>query len=596
MTHPLLHLDRAQVHMDRTEIPVEIDPSHPLFDHSVHGQRILPGAACWDLALAAGTAVLSVPPRGLTDVSMRAPFRPSADARVVLAWRDTALTFEILDGAHALCSGRFLLSETHARANPLPNVGARCAREFPPARLYNALRERGMHHGPALRALSSIRLGQGEALGHLLLPDAGVPGCTLEPSLVDAAMQVVAAWLLDGFGNRDGMYVPFELGQLRMDSALPRECLSHVVIQPSTTNELVRCDIQILDVTGASCAQLVGLAFKRVTAQQLARAASGLALQTVNWVQRLPGAAATAARLFVDGPDDVVAQLKHEGHVVLDSPGGAMVAFVAPEASDPVERFLASAKRLQALLAQKPASLLCVIPASDGPSDALLEGLCAALSDEYRDISCRSITAPRQHLAQSIAAELSEQDEPAVRWTAHGRMVPRVERVPLVPEAAAFHPGDVILVTGGAKGIGAEVCRLAGLVKVAEMEGVILSVETDGATLTADPLGAAELCRRAPGLALTLDPSHYHIGPHAANYDCLFAHVRHVRLRDTGNTPEQFQVRIGQGEMEYGRIVSQLDRCRYDRALSVDIRDVPDNSFPIEPEVRKLKYLLESLV
>jgi sugar phosphate isomerase/epimerase len=169
------------------------------------------------------------------------------------------------------------------------------------------------------------------------------------------------------------------------------------------------------------------------------------------------------------------------------------------------------------------------------------------------------------------------------------RAVCRLARVSTVP-----------LVTVPAAPVGAsfddEVKRLAELVKLAEMEGVILTVETSAATLTADPLGAVELCRRTPGLALTLDPSHYHIGPHPANYDCLFPHVRHVRLRDTGNTPDQFQVRIGQGELEYGKIISQLDRFSYDRALTVDIRDVPDNAFPVEPEVRKLKYLLESLV
>ena len=100
-----------------------------------------------------------------------------------------------------------------------------------------------------------------------------------------------------------------------------------------------------------------------------------------------------------------------------------------------------------------------------------------------------------------------------------------------------------------------------------------------------------------PASALTLDPSHYHVGPHGpVEYDNLYPYVRHVRLRDTGNTPDQFQVRIGQGEMEYGKFVSHLDRVRYDRALTVDIRDVPDNPFPVEPEVRKLKYLLESLV
>ena len=48
--------------------------------------------------------------------------------------------------------------------------------------------------------------------------------------------------------------------------------------------------------------------------------------------------------------------------------------------------------------------------------------------------------------------------------------------------------------------------------------------------------------------------------------------------------------------IEYGRIVTQLSRFHYERLLSVDIRDIPDAPFAMEPEVRKLKFLLESLV
>lgn len=143
----------------------------------------------------------------------------------------------------------------------------------------------------------------------------------------------------------------------------------------------------------------------------------------------------------------------------------------------------------------------------------------------------------------------------------------------------------------------AEVSRLREWSKIAAAEGVILTVETHSATVTADPLGAAELCRRVPGLFLTLDPSHYEVGPHGPiNHDALFPLVRHLRLRDTGIGANEFQVRIGQGQIEYGRIISQLEKCRYDRALTVDVRDIPECPFPIEPEVRKLKYLLESLV
>jgi sugar phosphate isomerase/epimerase len=143
----------------------------------------------------------------------------------------------------------------------------------------------------------------------------------------------------------------------------------------------------------------------------------------------------------------------------------------------------------------------------------------------------------------------------------------------------------------------AEVSRLRELVKITAAEGVILTVETISTAITADPVGAVELCRRVPGLGLTLDPTHYQIGPHGmVNYDAIFPFIRHVRLRDSGTSPDLFQVRIGQGVIEYGKIISQLERSRYDRALSVDLRDIPDSPFPIEPEVRKLKYLLESLV
>ena len=54
-------------------------------------------------------------------------------------------------------------------------------------------------------------------------------------------------------------------------------------------------------------------------------------------------------------------------------------------------------------------------------------------------------------------------------------------------------------------------------------------------------------------------------------------------------------MKVGQGEIEYGKIVNGLDRYRYDRALTVDMRPSSEMEFAVEPEVRKLKFLLESL-
>lgn len=142
-----------------------------------------------------------------------------------------------------------------------------------------------------------------------------------------------------------------------------------------------------------------------------------------------------------------------------------------------------------------------------------------------------------------------------------------------------------------------EIKRLTRLNALSAAEGIQLTVATLIGTLTEDPDVAVTLCQRVPGLGLTLDPSHYTAGPcQGKSYDQVFPYVRHVHLRDTGRKPDQLQVRVGQGEVEYGRIVSQLSRHQYNRLLTVDIHDVPDAPFAMEPEVRKLKYLLESLV
>jgi sugar phosphate isomerase/epimerase len=142
-----------------------------------------------------------------------------------------------------------------------------------------------------------------------------------------------------------------------------------------------------------------------------------------------------------------------------------------------------------------------------------------------------------------------------------------------------------------------EVQRLGELAGLAMREGLVLALLTHSETLTADPQVAVELCRAVPGLGLTLDPSHFLQGPQPhADYDVVFPHVKNVHLRDTGPAAGEFQVRVGQGQVEYARIIAMLQRYGYNRGLTVAIIDRPDNAFDREVEVRKLKLLLETLI
>jgi sugar phosphate isomerase/epimerase len=138
----------------------------------------------------------------------------------------------------------------------------------------------------------------------------------------------------------------------------------------------------------------------------------------------------------------------------------------------------------------------------------------------------------------------------------------------------------------------AEVERLRQLVGIASQEGVRMGLLTETGRMTEDPDTAVVLCNHVKGLSITLDPSHFIYGPRrGASFEPLLQHTCHVRLRDS--TEDRLQVRIGQGEVEYGRLITQLNKYHYNRALCVDI--VPMEGVDQNAELRKMRLLLESL-
>ena len=138
-----------------------------------------------------------------------------------------------------------------------------------------------------------------------------------------------------------------------------------------------------------------------------------------------------------------------------------------------------------------------------------------------------------------------------------------------------------------------EVERLRKLVAIAGSEGVIVSMKSQIGRFSEDPDTVGVLCDNVEGLGLTLDPSPYICGPYREkNTDSLMKYVCHVHLRDA--SPDAFQVRVGQGEVDYGRMINQLRRVDYRRALCVHIAKMEDLDHMAE--LRKMRRLLESLL
>lgn len=138
-----------------------------------------------------------------------------------------------------------------------------------------------------------------------------------------------------------------------------------------------------------------------------------------------------------------------------------------------------------------------------------------------------------------------------------------------------------------------EIERLQKLVAIAAKLGAVVAVKTTADRMTKDAETTASLCRNVPGLGVTLDPSHFIYGlKKAASWESILKYVMHVHLRDT--KPDMFQVRIGQGGVEYGKIMAQLQRMGYTRALCAHM--APIEGVDQVAELRKMRLLLESLL
>ena len=131
------------------------------------------------------------------------------------------------------------------------------------------------------------------------------------------------------------------------------------------------------------------------------------------------------------------------------------------------------------------------------------------------------------------------------------------------------------------------------MVAIATVDSAVVALKTEVGKVTEDPDTVKVLCDNVKGLGVTLDPSHFAYGENAGrSYDQILEYTYHVHLRDTNK--EDLQVRVGQGDIEYGRLISQLALVKYNRALTVDLRPLPDIDHMAE--LRKLRLLLESLV
>jgi len=212
------------------------------------------------------------------------------------------------------------------------------------------------------------------------------------------------------------------------------------------------------------------------------------------------------------------------------------------------------------------------------PSDVLANPEAAI--DACRNTRRLAIAA--LSISQTVDGRPLEGDLCYQQFAACCKMAKALKVVPLIVPAAELGTP-----------FNAEIERLRELVKIASFEGCLVAMKTQIGCMTEDPDTAAVLCDNVKGLGLCLDPTHYITGPRQGrDFSKVIPYVYHVQLRDS--TKNEMHVRIGQGEIDYGKLIGQLAAEGYNRALSAHVP--PIEGYDHRAELRKIRLLLESLL
>ncbi|MEV6669058.1 SDR family NAD(P)-dependent oxidoreductase [Streptomyces sp. NPDC051162] len=447
-----------------------------LRDHRVGGTPVLPGAAYLEFVReAAVQAEPGAAPTGvrLRDIAWLRPLEVTGPRSLGIELDRADGTFEVY--AHD-AGERVLHAQGTARVAPallaseathdIDALRANCPSRRDGAEFYALFAGMGMGYGSAFRAVETVHYGPDMALARLSLPAAAASSLTLNPGMLDAALQATLGLVLGERGAAPTENsLPFSVREVQVLAATPAEgwALVRRAEDDRRDSGVRRLDIDLCDTQGNVCVRLLGFS----TRVQQDRPSPAV---------EMPGT--PALLVHADWRDSVAPQDRGDDvvrHVVLcelpeidatalgEAVGGTCESWQADGAIE--TRYTSYAERLLELLrgkaqeAGRPQRLVQVVTPAHAPWLSGLSGMLRTARMEHPKLLTQWIElddAPRPaELAERLRRDGADADEEAVRHRGGRRQVSHWREITTPAPALPWRDGGVYLLTGGAGGLGA---------------------------------------------------------------------------------------------------------------------------------------------
>ncbi len=289
--HPLLGRKlRSPLHIFETQL--SLARLAMMDQHRAHGVAVVPGVVFLEMALAAAAEVLGVQQCVLEDVviheAITLPENASRGVQLILAPEADHLSFQFFSNdakdaeqadswrLHASGKARRAKDETQSTPNEtLEDIQARCG-ESSIAELIERVRARGIQVTERSQSISKLWRREGEALGLIEMNEAvhnEVSAYQLHPALFDTALQVLEAALPESSDSAHATYMLMGVERLEFFARPTERMWAHAVLQDGapSSGEILKATAFLFDEKNEPLAKLVGLQFKRVTAQAMLR-------------------------------------------------------------------------------------------------------------------------------------------------------------------------------------------------------------------------------------------------------------------------------------------------------------------------------------